>query len=134
MAHYALLDDNNVVVNVITGLDETELIEGLSPEEWYGNFHNQSCVRTSYNHRIRKQYAIIGGTYDPNNDVFISPKPHPSWVLNGNHDWEPPIPKPDNDCYWDEEELSWVDSPYPRPEGNYQWNQEELAWVEIPAG
>jgi hypothetical protein len=134
MAHYALLDNNNIVVNVITGLDETELIEGLSPEEWYGNFHNQTCVRTSYNHRIRKQYAIIGGTYDPINDVFVAPKPYASWVLNENHDWEPPVPKPNNDSYWDEEGLSWVDSPYPRPEGNYGWNQDELAWVEIPAG
>ena len=134
MAHYALLDNNNSVVTVITGLDETELIEGLSPEEWYGNFHNQTCVRTSYNHRIRKQYAVIGGTYNPTADVFIAPKPHPSWVLNENHDWEPPVPKPNDNSYWNEEELRWVDSPYPRPEGNYGWNQEELAWVEIPAG
>jgi hypothetical protein len=46
MAHYAFLDENNIVTEVIVGIDETELIEGLSPEEWYGNFRNQTCIRT----------------------------------------------------------------------------------------
>jgi len=75
MAHYAFLDENNIVTEVITGVDETELIEGLLPEEWYGNFRGQSCRRTSYNNNIRKNYAGIGYLYDPVRDAFIPPKP-----------------------------------------------------------
>ncbi len=73
MAHYAFLDENNIVTEVIVGIDETELIEGLSPEEWYGNFRGQRCVRTSYNGNIRGVYAGIGYTYDEANDVFVAP-------------------------------------------------------------
>jgi hypothetical protein len=94
MAHYAFLSDNNVVTKVITGIDETELIEGLDPETWYGNFRNQTCVRTSYNGNIRKQYAGIGYTYDAVNDVFICPQPYGSWILDENFDWQPPTPMP----------------------------------------
>jgi hypothetical protein len=75
MAHYAFLDENNVVTEVIVGLDETELIEGLDPETWYGNFKNQRCIRTSYNGRIRKNYAGVGSTYDEQRDAFIPPRP-----------------------------------------------------------
>ena len=70
MAHYAFLDSNNIVTEVITGVDETELIEGLVPEEWYGNFRGQVCKRTSYNGNIRGKYAGIGDIYDPVDDVF----------------------------------------------------------------
>ena len=73
MAHYAFLDENNIVTEVITGIDETELIEGLSTEEWYGNFRGQRCVRTSYNGNIRGVYAGIGFSYDEANDVFVAP-------------------------------------------------------------
>jgi len=76
MAHYAFLDSNNVVTEVIVGIDETELIEGLTPETWYGNFKGQKCVRTSYNGNIRKNYAGVGFTYDAAKDAFIPPKPH----------------------------------------------------------
>ena len=75
MAHYAFLDENNIVTEVITGVDETELIEGLDTETWYGNFRNQVCKRTSYNKNIRKNYAGIGYTYDATRDAFIAPKP-----------------------------------------------------------
>jgi hypothetical protein len=75
VAHYAFLDENNIVTEVITGIDETETIEGLDTETWYGNFRNQVCKRTSYNGRIRKNYAGIGFTYDPVRDAFISPEP-----------------------------------------------------------
>ena len=108
MAHYAFLDSNNVVTSVITGIDETELIEGLDPETWYGNFRGQVCKRTSYNNNIRKQYAGIGYTYDADADVFVAPRPYPSWLLDENHDWQPPTPKPDGDYYWSEEDLEWV--------------------------
>jgi hypothetical protein len=75
MAHYAFLDENNIVTEVITGKDETELIEGLDPETWYGNFRGQVCKRTSINNRIRYNYAGIGYTYDPVGDAFIPPRP-----------------------------------------------------------
>ena len=73
MAHYAFLDENNIVTEVIVGIDETELIEGLDTETWYGNFRGQVCKRTSYNGNIRGKYAAIGDTYDATNDVFVSP-------------------------------------------------------------
>lgn len=73
MAHYAFLDDNNVVTEVIAGVDETEQIEELTPEEWYGRFRGQPCVRTSYNARIRGKYASIGDTYDREADLFLTP-------------------------------------------------------------
>ncbi len=108
MAHYAFLDKNNIVTEVIVGIDETELIEGLDPETWYGNFRNQTCKRTSYNHRIRKQYAGIGFTYDPIADVFIQPQPYASWLLDNNFDWQPPTPRPENGQWaWDEENEQW---------------------------
>jgi len=75
MAHYAFLDNNNIVTEVIAGKDENELLDGLIPEDWYGNFRNQRCIRTSYNGNIRKNYAGIGYYYDEENDVFIPPKP-----------------------------------------------------------
>ena len=108
MAHYAFLNENNVVTEVITGKDETELIEGLDPETWYGNFRGQVCKRTSYNNKIRKQYAGIGYTYDPEADEFVTPQPYKSWTLNANNDWQAPTPKPEGKFYWDEESLSWL--------------------------
>lgn len=73
MAHYAFLDENNIVTEVIVGIDETQTIEGLDTEIWYGNFRGQVCKRTSYNNNIRGIYAGIGFTYDPVLDVFIAP-------------------------------------------------------------
>jgi hypothetical protein len=75
MAHYAFLDKNNIVTEVIYGIDETNLIEGLDPETWYGNFRGQVCKRTSYSGNIRKNYAAIGYLYDNNRNAFIPPKP-----------------------------------------------------------
>jgi len=84
MAHYAFLDDNNIVTEVITGIHETETIEGLDTETWYANFRGQVCKRTSYNSNIRKNYAGIGFTYDAAKDAFIAPKAncHSEEVLN----------------------------------------------------
>jgi hypothetical protein len=73
MAHYAFLDKDNIVTEVIVGIDETETIEGLDPETWYGNFRGQECKRTSYNGRIRGVYAGIGFAYNPQLDIFIAP-------------------------------------------------------------
>lgn len=109
MAHYAFLNDANEVIEVIVGVDESELIEGLNPETWYSNFRNAKCVRTSYNGKIRKQYAGIGFTYDPVADVFIAPQPYPSWSLDENHDWQAPIPYPEDGLIyvWNEEAQDW---------------------------
>lgn len=110
MAHYAFLDENNIVTEVIAGIDETELIEGLDPETWYANFRGQVCKRTSYNAKIRKNYAGIGFTYDANLDAFIPPKPFDSWILNNQTaNWEAPVPKPQGRHKWNEETLSWLE-------------------------
>jgi hypothetical protein len=117
MAYYAFLDSNNVVTEVIAGIDETELIEGLIPEEWYGNLRNQTCIRTSYNaatNGFRKHYAGIGYTYDATADAFIAPKLFPSWLLDANYDWQAPIA-------------------YPADGKHYEWDESNQAWVEFPA-
>jgi len=92
MAHYAFLDENNIVTEVITGIDETETIEGLDTETWYGNFRNQICKRTSYNGNIRYNYAGVSYKYDEDADAFIAPKPncrHPELTLNtATYRWE----------------------------------------------
>lgn len=90
MAHYAFLDKHNIVTEVIVGKDETELIDGLTPEEWYGNYRGQVCVRTSFNGKIRYNYAGIGFTYDPIDDAFIAPMPcdHSELTLNNDKQWE----------------------------------------------
>jgi hypothetical protein len=111
MAHYAFLDENNVVTEVIVGIDETELIQGINPETWYGDFRGQVCKRTSYNNQIRKQYAGIGFTYDSEADQFVQPQPYASWSLDANNDWQPPTPRPEGSFYWDEESLSWLAIP-----------------------
>jgi hypothetical protein len=85
MAHYAFLDENNVVTEVIVGRHEHEVVDGISDwEAHYGEFRGQVCKRTSYNGNIRKNYAGIGFTYDESRDAFIAPKSncHPEEVLN----------------------------------------------------
>ena len=91
MAHYAFLDENNIVTQVIVGIDEIELIEGLDPETWYGNFRGQVCKRTSYNGNIRYNYAGIDYIYDEAADAFYAPKPdcgHKELKLNNKYQWE----------------------------------------------
>ena len=113
MAHYAFLDENNIVTEVIVGVDENELIDGRKPEIWYGNFRGQVCKRTSYNGNIRKNFAGIGMIYDPVNDWFHAPQPYPSWILNDKAQWEAPVAKPDNEKF-------------------YQWNENTQKWIEVP--
>lgn len=108
MAHYAYLDDNNIVVAVTVGKDETELIDGLETETYYAQGTPYTVKRTSYNGKIRKQYAGIGYFYDESNDVFIAPQPFPSWTLDSNFDWQPPKPKPEGKWDWDESTQEWV--------------------------
>jgi len=122
MAHYALINNENLVVNVITGVDEFvskhapdgTLIGGSSEawEQYYQSlpwFDGLYCKRTSYTHQIRKQFAGIGYSYDADADVFIAPQPFPSWSLDENYDWQPPTPMPDTGQWvWDETKQQWV--------------------------
>lgn len=110
MAHYAFLDKNNFVTEVIVGIDETETIEGIEPEHWYSDFRNQTCKRTSYNAKIRKNYAGIGYYYDEVLDAFIPPQPYPSWTLiEETCNWESPEPYPTDGFtyFWNEKKLDW---------------------------
>jgi hypothetical protein len=112
MAHYAFLNENNVVSEVIAGIDETELIEGKDPETWYGEFRGQVCKRTSYNNNIRKNYAGIGYTYNEELDAFVPPKPYDSWTLNEDSAlWEPPVAYPEDGLKyrWDENSTAWIE-------------------------
>jgi hypothetical protein len=109
MAHYAFISDG-IVTEVIVGIDETELIEGLDPETWYGNFKGQLCKRTSYNSKIRGTYAGIGYFYNAEEDIFITPQPYLSWIRSGSF-WNAPIPMPiEGKWYWDEEIGNWVET------------------------
>jgi len=91
MAHYAFLDENNIVTEVIVGRNEDEVVDGITDwEKAYGDYRGQKCIRTSYNSKIRYNYAGIGYTYDPIDDAFIAPAPceHAELLLNGNKRWE----------------------------------------------
>jgi len=127
MAHYAFLDDQNIVTEVIVGIDE---VTDTNWEQWYGNFRGQVCKRTSYNTRggvhydpntnqpsadqskaYRKNYAGIGYSYDATLDAFIPPQPYPSWTLDTDTcNWQAPVPYPnDGHIYeWDEATQQWV--------------------------
>jgi len=113
MAHFAELDKNNIVIRVIVihnneckdqDENESEVIGALFCHNLLGGHWKQ----TSYNNNIRKQFAAIGYSYDPEADVFVEPQPYPSWTLDSNHDWQPPTPKPTKGFWgWNEETLSW---------------------------
>ena len=113
MAHYAFLDEENIVTEVIVGRNEDETVDGVSDwETYYGNIRGQVCKRTSFNNNIRKQFAGVGYTYDETDDVFIAPQPYPTWILDENYDWQPPVPYPDDEgmFVWDEDIEDWVAS------------------------
>jgi hypothetical protein len=127
MAYYAFLDQENIVIEVISGKDEGE--DGVDWEQWYGEFRQKNCKRTSYNTHggihynpetfepsldqskaFRKNYAGIGYKYDEQRDAFIAPKPFESWSLNEQTClWEPPVemPKEDGPWIWNEQNQSW---------------------------
>jgi hypothetical protein len=126
MAHYALIDSNNIVVQVITGVDEnviqTDLdgteVGGTSEawEQFYATlpwFAGLICKRTSYNRNIRSNFAGVGYYYDPDFDVFIAPRPYPSWKLNyTTYQWESPVVMPEEiEGYfwkWSEPNKEWI--------------------------
>lgn len=123
MAHYAFLDENNIVTEVIVGRNENETVDGIVDWElYYGEFRGQVCKRTSYNTYggqhlgggtpFRKNYACIGYLYDAIRDAFIPPKPYPSWFLDETTcQWNPPVayPTDEKDYRWDESTTSWIE-------------------------
>ena len=127
MAHYAFLDENNTVTEVIVGKNENE--DNIDWEVHYGNFRGQTCKQTSYNTQggvhglggtpLRKNYAGVGYTYDSQRDAFIPPKPFASWQLNdASCLWESPTPYPTD--------VGTVEAPK-----RYVWNEETLAWTLV---
>jgi hypothetical protein len=117
MAHFAELDENNVVLRVIV-VHNNELFDGEESEseqlgiDFCVAHFGGSWIQTSYNANFRKNYASAGFTYDPIADVFIQPQPYPSWTLDSNHDWQAPTPLPDHvpgefSWSWNEETLTW---------------------------
>jgi hypothetical protein len=106
MAHFAEIDENNIVqrVLVVDNSLEDNGIEFLTTELNLGG----TWIQTSYDGKIRKQFAGIGFTYNKQADVFIAPQPYPSWTLDENYDWQAPIPKPNGDYQWNEELGEWV--------------------------
>lgn len=119
MAHFAEIDSNNIVLRVVVvDNKDTSTAQGVE-KEYIGAAFLESLlggtwVQTSYNGKIRKNYAGIGFTFDQQRDAFIPPKPYPSWVLNEDTClWQAPIPMPtDGKMYaWDEETQSWKESP-----------------------
>jgi hypothetical protein len=115
MAHFAKLDSNNIVTQVVVVNNEVILKADNTESEYKGKtflnslFGSATWVQTSYNGNIRKQFAGFGYTYDSTNDVFIVPQPFDSWTLDSNFDWQPPTPYPtDGKTYsWNEDTLSW---------------------------
>lgn len=114
MAHFAQIE-NGTVINVIVVHNNELLVDGVEVEqkgiEFCQSLFGGDWVQTSYNGRIRKQYAGVGYTYDAVKDQFVAPQPFPSWTLDSNNDWQPPTPKPEGSFYWDEETLAWVEIP-----------------------
>jgi len=115
MAHFAILDDNNVVLQVVvvanedTANPEGQEVEQIGVEFLTSLFGPGNYVQTSYNHSMRKQYAGIGYTYHSGRNRFIQQKPYPSWTLDVDDDWQPPKTRPDGDNWqWDEENQEWV--------------------------
>ena len=151
MAHFAELDGDNKVIRVIVVANEVTTPDGVNEDEQLGiNFLNElypnsgRWVQTSYNSKFRKQYAGQGYTYHDGDDVFIRTNPgYPSWSLNPvTHDWEAPIPRPEDDpswtkYLWSEESQTWkhpseeTSEGTLRADGDWVWNEELYKWVKV---
>ena len=143
MAHFAELDNNNVVLRVVVvGNDCVPSDEHIDGETWCINFFKGGTWKqTSYNHNFRKQYAGIGYTYDAAKNKFISPQPHASWSLDANDDWQAPVTYPTITTYgsndpldiyiisWDEAGQKWTATDHEDPINNFNWDASALAWV-----
>ena len=143
MAHFAELDNNNVVLRVVVvGNDCVPSDEHIDGETWCINFFKGGTWKqTSYNNNFRKQYAGIGYTYDAAKNKFISPQPHNSWALDANDDWQAPVTYPTITTYgsngpldrymisWDEAGQKWTATDSEDPPNNFNWDASALAWV-----
>jgi hypothetical protein len=143
MAHFAELDNNNVVLRVVVvGNDCVPSDEHIDGETWCINFFKGGTWKqTSYNNNFRKQYAGMGYTYDAAKNKFISPQPHASWALDANDDWQAPVTYPTITTYgsndpldtyiisWDEAGQKWTATDHEDPVNNFNWDASALAWV-----
>ena len=143
MAHFAELDNNNVVLRVVVvSNDCVPSDEHIDGETWCVNFFKTpNWKQTSYNHNFRKQYCGIGFTYDSAKNKFISPTPHASWALDANDDWQAPVTYPTITTYgsndpldrymitWDEAGQKWTAKDREDPVNNFNWDASALAWV-----
>ena len=149
MAHFAELDNNNIVLRVIvvgndiaanggTLVDNDMHVDG---ETWCNNLLGGTWKQTSYNSNFRKLYCGVGYTYDAVKDKFLSPQPYVSWALDANDDWQAPVTYPTITTYgsndpldryiisWDEAGQKWTATDHEDPINNFNWDASELIWV-----
>ena len=137
MAHFAELDDNNVVLRVVVvGNDCVSSDEHIDGEKWCISFFKGGVWKqTSYNNNFRKQYAGIGFVYNESKNKFLSPQPFASWSIDSNDNWQSPVTYPNGDqsAYiigWDEDNLRWLASKI-SDNSNYRWDADNTQWVSI---
>jgi len=137
MAHFAELDNNNVVLRVVVvSNDCVPSDEHVDGETWCVNlFGGGTWKQTSYNSNFRKQYCGTGFTYDSAKNKFIAPKPHASWVLDSNDDWQSQVTYPNGDqsayfISWNEDNLRWLGTKR-SDDSNYRWDTDNTQWVSI---
>ena len=157
MAHFAKINENNIVIEVVVVNNEVLLENGVEVEQKGIDFLNNllgnaTWIQTSYNGTLRKQFGGVGYLYDEINDIFIESQPFSSWTLDSDFDWQPPTPmpingkqyeyndetqtwdlikrlQPFNSWIWNEEEYQWdPPTPYPDDGQPYEWNEETLSW------
>ena len=142
MAHFAELDNNNVVTRVIVVGNDVKTAAGplgendmhVDGETWCQNFFKGGTWKqTSYNNNFRKQYCGKGYTFDAAKNKFISPQPYTSWALDGNDDWQSPVTYPtdttDKNISWDEAGQKWTATDDSDPVNNFNWDASGLTWV-----
>ena len=142
MAHFAELDNNNVVKRVIVAGNDISTAAGrlgtndmhVDGETWCVNFFKGgNWKQTSYNNNFRKQYCVKGYTFDSAKNKFISPQPFTSWALDENDDWQAPVTYPtditDKNIRWDEAGQKWTATSGSDPVNNFNWDASALAWV-----
>lgn len=141
MAHFAKLDDNNIVTDVITFSNQEVIDNGgdlsVEAENFVAARHPGTWKQTSYNHTFRKKYAGVGDTYDSVKDKFITAQPYASWSLDVNDDWQAPITEPDTKVFdvntniyfykWKESTQEWIGILSTR---YFTWDSNSLIWVE----
>jgi hypothetical protein len=142
MAHFAELDNDNIVTRVVVVDNNISTAAGplgtndmhVDGETWCVNFFKGgNWKQTSYNANFRKQYAGEGFTFDSAKNKFILPQPYTSWALDGNDDWQAPVTYPtdttDKAIDWDEDNQKWTATGRADPTTNFNWDASALAWV-----